>query len=459
MNNRLSQDFNSISLFKFTAPSTIMLVFMSLYQMVDGVFVSNFVGANALSALNIVYPIPSIVIAISIMLATGGSAIVARNMGEGKATEAKQNFSLITYVGFAISLGCLVLGIAFIDPIIRALGATDALYQDSYDYLFIIILTCPFAVLQMLSQTFLVTAGKPQLGLTLTIIGGLSNILFDYLFIVQMQMGVRGAAIGTAIGYAIPAIIGIMYFTFTRNGTLYLVKPNWNTKVLVGTCLNGSSEMVTNLAVAITTLLFNKIMLRYLGENGVAAITIVLYAQFLLTSIFMGFSTGIAPIISFNYGKGNNKQIQNLFKMSIKIVSGFSILMFAVAVLFAKPIISIFIETGNPIFDITYHGFLLFSFSYLFTGINIFASSLFTAFSDGKTSAIISFLRTFVLLIACLIILPMIMGIDGIWLSVPLAEFLSLLASIGFLMANRHKYHYWHGGESSYEHHYKASNQ
>lgn len=442
MNNKLSQNFNGISLLKFTGPTTIMLVFMSLYQMVDAVFVSNFVGENALSALNIVYPVPSIVIAISIMLATGGSAIVAKNMGEGKSAKAKQNFSLITYVGLAIGIGCVVIGISFIEPIIRALGATDILYQECYDYLFIIILTAPLAVLQMLFQNFFVTAGNPHLGLTLTVIGGLSNILFDYLFIVQMQMGVRGAAIGTAIGYAIPAIIGMVYFILARKGTLYLVKPKWDSKVLARTCLNGSSEMVTNLAVAITTLLFNKIMLHYMGESGVAAITIVLYAQFLLTSIFMGFSSGIAPVISFNYGKGNNKQIKNLFKMSIKIVCGFSILMFTIALLFAKPIISVFVEAGSPLFDITYHGFILFSFSYLFTGINIYASSFFTAFSDGTTSAIISFLRTFVLLILCLTFSPMILGIDGIWLSVPLAEFLSVLASIAFLVANRRKYHY-----------------
>jgi putative MATE family efflux protein len=419
-----------------------MLVFMSLYQMVDGVFVSNVVGENALSALNIVYPIPSIIIAISIMLATGGSAIVAKNMGEGKLKEAKQNFSMIIYTGLSIGVVCSIIGMIFIKPIIWGLGATDILYQYCYDYLLILILFCPVAILQMLFQIFLVTAGKPHLGLALTVIGGLSNILLDYLFIVQMQIGVRGAAIGTIIGYAIPAIVGFIYFIVNRKGTLYLVKPRFRLQILVQTCLNGSSEMVTNLAVAITTLLFNKIMLKYMGENGVAAITIVLYAQFLLTSIFMGFSSGVAPIFSYNYGNGNHKQTKKLFKMSMTLIIIFSVLMFVMAILLAKPVISVFTSRDSAIFDITYHGFLLFAISYLYTGVNIFASSMFTAFSNGRISAIISFLRTFVFLVLSLIILPIIIGSDGIWLSVPLAELLSFGVSIMYIISNRHEYQY-----------------
>ena len=443
MENKLAQNFTTASLLKFTAPTTIMLVFVSMYQMVDGVFVSNFVGENALSAINIVYPMPSIVIAIAIMLATGGSAIVAKNMGEGKIEEAKQNFSMVIFTGVSIGILCSIVGIIFIEPIIRVLGATDILFQYCYDYLYIIILFCPIVVLQMLFQTFLVTAGKPHLGLTLTIIGGFLNIFLDYLFIVKLQMGVRGAAIGTVMGYAIPAIIGAIYFLGNRKGTLYLVKPKLRLRTLAQICLNGSSEMVTNLAVAITTLLFNKIMLKYLGENGVAAITIVLYAEFLLTSIFMGFSSGVAPIFSYNYGNENYIEIKKLFKMSMRLIGIFSILMLVMAILFAKPIISVFISKGSVIFDIAYHGFLLFSISYLFTGVNIFASSMFTAFSNGRISAIISFLRTFVFLIASLIILPLIIGSDGIWLSVPLAEILSLGVSIMYIISNRYEYHYY----------------
>ena len=275
-NNRLSQDFHVISLLKFTAPTVVMLVFMSLYQMVDGVFVANFVGENALSALNIVYPIPSIVIAVSIMLATGGNAIIARNMGEGEARKAKENFSFIVLVGFLLGVSFLILGVIFIDPLIRLLGATPAIYPYCYDYLLILILSVPLSVFQMLFQNFFVTAGKPHLGLVLTILGGVANIVLDYFFIAVCHMGVSGAALATAIGYSIPGISGFLYFALNRRGTLYFVKPVFRLNVLLHSCANGSSEMVNNLAVAITTFLFNILMLQYAGEPGVAAITIVL---------------------------------------------------------------------------------------------------------------------------------------------------------------------------------------
>lgn len=287
MNNRLSQTFNACSLIKFTLPTTIMLIFMSLYQMVDGVFVANFVGENALSALNIVYPVPSVIIALSIMLATGGSAIIVKKMGEKKAREAKEDFSLIIVTGLVLGIVFLVAGLLFLQPLIELLGATDKLYQYCYDYLLVLVLAAPLAVFQMLFQTFFVTAGKPHIGLTLTIIGGCVNIVFDYIFINLCHMGVTGAAVATAMGYAVPALAGLLYFWRNRNGTLYFVKPVFRKKVLLYTCTNGSSEMVNNIAVSITTFLFNILMLKYAGEAGVAAITVVLYAQFLMTSVFM----------------------------------------------------------------------------------------------------------------------------------------------------------------------------
>lgn len=437
MENKLAQNFTITSLLKFTAPTCIMLMFMSLYQMTDAVFVSNFVGENALSALNIVFPIPSIIIALSIMLATGGSAIIAKNMGEGQAQKAKQNFSMIVFVGFLLGIVIMIVGVIWIKPIIKVLGATPILYAYSYDYLFILLLACPLTVLQMLFQTFFVTAGKPHLGLVSTILGGLSNIVLDYLFIVVFHMGVAGAAVATSIGYALPAIIGLFYFFLNKKGTLYFVKPVFNRIVLLKTCTNGSSEMVTNLAIAIVTLLFNKIMLQYLGENGVAAITIVLYAQFLLTSIFMGFSNGVAPVFSYNYGNNNKAQMKKIFKMSLCIISVLSILMYIISLVFATPIISVFTSSESEVFKITYHGFFLFSISYLFTGVNIFASSMFTAFSNGKISALLSFLRTFVFLVAALLLLPEIMGVDGIWLAVPIAEFIAILVSIFTMYRNK----------------------
>lgn len=440
--NHLGQEFHFASLLKFVAPTVIMLVFMSLYQMVDGVFVSKFVGEQALSALNIVYPVPSIIIAVSIMLATGGSAIIARNMGEGKDQEAKENFTLIILAGTVLGIGFLVSGVWFIKPLIRLLGATPALYDFCYDYLLILILSAPLAVFQMLFQNFFVTVGKPHLGLSLTILGGISNIVLDYVFIKQWNFGVSGAALATAIGYAIPGLFGLFYFAWNRKGTLYFVKPVFRAKVLLHCCINGSSEMVNNLAIAITTFLFNILMLKYAGEAGVAAITIVLYAQFLMTSTFMGFSTGIAPIISYNYGSQNIRQLKRIFTISIYLVLAVSAVTFLVAECWSDGLITVFTSAESEVFVLTKHGFTIFSFSFLFTGINIFASALFTAFSNGKISAILSFLRTFFFLVFCLLGLPLIWGVDGIWLAVPIAEILAFFISVYYLVKYKKIYHY-----------------
>ena len=440
--NHLGQEFHLVSLLKFVAPTVIMLVFMSLYQMVDGVFVSKFVGENALSALNIVYPIPSMIIAVSIMLATGGSAIIARNMGEGKEREAKENFTFLVLVGAVLGAGFLIFGVLFIKPLIDLLGATSVLYDYCYDYLLILILSAPLAVFQMMFQSFFVTAGKPHLGLSLTILGGLANIVLDYVFIRMFHWGVSGAALATAIGYAIPGLFGLCYFAWERKGTLYFVKPVFRLNVLLHCCANGSSEMVNNLAIAITTFLFNILMLKYAGETGVAAITIVLYAQFLMTSGFMGFSTGIAPIVSYNYGSQNIGQLKRIFRISMYLVSAVSVITFIIAEFCSEGLIMVFTSSGSEVFELTKQGFRIFSVSFLFTGINIFASALFTAFSNGKISAVLSFLRTFFFLVICLLGLPLIFAVDGIWLAVPIAEALAFFISIYYLVKYKKVYHY-----------------
>lgn len=440
--NGIAQEFNLISLLRFVAPTVVMLVFMSLYQMVDAVFVSKFVGENALSALNIVYPFPSIVIAVSIMLATGGSAIIARNMGEGKEKEAKENFSFIVLVGAVIGVAIATAGILFIEPLIYMLGATPSLYDYCYEYLFILVLSVPLSVFQMLFQSFFVTAGKPHLGLTLTVLGGVSNIVLDYVFIVLCGFGVSGAALATSIGYSIPGLFGLIYFAVSRKGTLYFVKPVFRWGVLFKCCINGSSEMVNNLAVAVTTFLFNVLMLKYAGEAGVAAITIVLYAQFLMTSAFMGFSSGIAPVVSFNYGSGNVRQLKKIFKISVWVIAVVSAAVFVIAETCSDVVIMVFTPAGSEVFGLTKYGFAIFSFSFLCTGMNIFASALFTAFSNGKISAILSFLRTFVFLTACLLFLPLFWGVDGIWLAVPVAEVMALFVSVYYLVRFKKVYQY-----------------
>lgn len=438
--NKLAKEFNLIGLLKFTMPTTIMMVFMALYQMVDGVFVSNFVGHEALSAINIAYPAISVVIAISIMLSTGGSAIIARYMGEGRPHEARQSFSLICAAGLCIGLLLTVLGLIFLDPLVRALGATDAIYGYCRDYLFVLILGCPLAVFQMLFQGFFVTAGKPNLGLTVTVIGGLCNVLLDYLFVGILPLGVLGAGIATVIGYSVPAVFGLFYFALKRKGSLYLVRPKLQWRILLQACGNGSSEMVSNVATAVTTYLFNILMLNLMGEKGVAAITIILYAQFMLTAVFIGFSMGVAPVFSFSYGSNNRKRTAKLFKKSMGLIAVCSALAFTVAAIFAPQIVGIFSREGTEVYSIAIKGFGIFSFSFIFAGLNIFASALFTAFSNGPVSAIISFSRTFIVLVACLLILPKFLGVTGIWLAVPLAELISAAVSLIYIVKYSKRY-------------------
>lgn len=442
MGNILSKKFTTKSLLKFTIPTIIMMVFMSLYTMVDGIFVANLIGPNALSAVNIAYPAISIIVALAIMLATGGSAVVARKMGEGKSRESKENLTLLFCVGIGIGFLVLIIGCIFTEPIIKMLGASEVLYEYTYDYLKTLMFFAPFAMLQMLFQYFFVTAGKPKMGLFAIIGGGVANIILDYVFIAIFNMGIAGAAVATGIGYCIPAVVGLYYFTFKRNGTLYFAKPKIDIKMIIESCLNGSSEMVTNLAMAITTFLFNIIMLRYLGEDGVAAITIVLYSQFLLTAVYLGFSSGVAPIISYNYGEGNQTELKKLFKISMLFITISSVIIFAASIILSPNIVSVFAKADTKVFEIAINGFLLFAISYLFTGFNIFASSMFTALSNGKVSATISFVRTFVFLVVGILFLPVLIGENGIWLAVPAAEILTIVISFAYMIKLRKHYHY-----------------
>ena len=435
-----STDFKSIV--KFTLPTVIMMVFVSMYQMVDAVFVSNVVGSSALSALNIVYPAISIVVAIAVMLGTGGNAIISRNMGEQKADLARQRFSFVAAIGIILGIVLAVLGVCFSPVLVRILGATPELEQDSITYLSILLAASPLIILQILFQSFFVSAGKPQLGLIVTIAGGLANIIFDYIFIVIAKMGVLGAALGTTLGYAIPAIFGMIYFSVCRKGILYFVLPKWEPSVLFESCSNGSSEMVTNLAFAITTFLFNLTMLRWLAEDGVAGITIVLYVQFFLSSVYIGYSMGVAPVISYYYGKQDSSALKQIIKNSLLFLVINSVLWFSLSILLKNSLISVFVAVDSNVFSIVSDGWVLFSSNYLITGFNIFASSMFTAFSNGKISALISFLRTFAFLCISIIALPYVFGVTGIWLSVPIAELLTLVFSIYFFIKMRAYYKY-----------------
>lgn len=441
MDNSISKSFTFTSLIKFTIPSIIMLVFMSLYSIVDGVFVSRFVNTDALSAVNIVYPFINVVIAVGVMLATGGSAVIAKKLGEDKKREAKENFTLIILVGLVLGVIIGIVGYIFDTQIINLLGSTKDLFNYCKEYFFVTLIFVPAFIINLLYQILTITAGKPNVGLILTLIGGISNMVLDYIFIVPMDMGISGAALATGLGNLIPAILGSIYFMKERS-SLYFVKPKLDFEVIIKTCTNGSSEMVTNLSTGITTMLFNIVMMNMLGSDGVAAMTIVLYGQFLITSAYIGFSSGVAPVISYNYGDKNQKELKKVIKYSVIFTLVSSVILYVISMIATPSIVGVFSPKGTNVYDIGYNGFILFGISFLVTGVNIFASSMFTAFSNGKISAIISFFRTFVFIVAGVLILPKFLGVNGIWLSVPVAEALSILISLMYINKYKHVYGY-----------------
>ena len=439
--NALSQDFSAISLLRFAFPTIAMMIFTGLYTIVDTIFVSRFVNTNALSAINIVCPIINITVGLAAMLATGGSAIIARKMGKGNIREAKENFTLIVCAGIVTGLLISLVGLLFLEPVIRGLGASDLLFPYCRDYITILLMFAPANVMQCLYVNLFVTAGKPQLGLWLSVLAGLTNIVLDYVFIVSMQMGISGAAIATSIGYMIPTIAGTCFFAKSK-GSLSFVRPKFDIKVIGESCFNGASEMVGQLSTAITTFLFNITMMKLLGEDGVAAVTIIIYSQFLLITMYIGFSMGVAPVISYNYGSRNHVRLKRIFRICIGFILLCSVTLFAVSIPGGQYISRIFAGQEANVFEITRYGFSIFSFSFLFCGFNIFASAMFTALSNGKISAIISFLRTLVFITAGLLVLPVFLNVTGIWLAVPLAELLALIVSAALILRYRTHYQY-----------------
>ncbi len=439
--NPLSQHFTIKSLLKFALPTILMMIFMGLYTIVDTIFVARFVNTNALSAFNIVCPVMNLIVGLGTMLATGGSAIVARKMGAGEHTRASQDFTLIICSGALLGTFIAIFGTVFIDRIIGGLGASDILFPYCKEYLFILLLFTPASILQVLFQNLIVTAGHPGIGMLLGISAGIINIFLDYIFMVLLQMGIKGAAFGTGIGSMLPAVIGILFFSVKKSG-LHFRKPVINISILIESCTNGFSEMVSQAAAAVTTFLFNRIMMKLLGENGVAAITIIIYTQFLLTALYIGFSMGVAPVISYNFGKQDRKQLKNVFSICVRFIIFVSIFIFGIAFVFGSPLVCIFAEKGTSVYEIARNGFLIFPFSFLFCGLNIFASAIFTALSNGKLSAILSFLRTLGLIPVLLLTLPNILGVTGVWLAVPIAELFTMIVALIFLQQNKGKYHY-----------------
>lgn len=439
--NAISTKFSLAGLVKFSIPAICMLILTSIYTSVDGVFVSRFVGSDALSAINIVLPLENIMCGIAIMFGSGGSAIIGQRLGEKKQKKANESFALVTEAAVVMGLIFTAVVFLFMTPIMRFLGASDRLLPYCLDYGRIIYAFAVPYILQIMFNTLFITAGKPRLALTVSVISGVMNLLLDYLLIVVLGMGIEGAAWGTAISRLFGGAFPVIYFFREKEG-LHFIKPRLDWHVISITIGNGSSELVSQTASGVTTLLFNVTMMRFMGEEGVAALTILLYAQFIFNAAYMGFSNSAAPVISYNHGSGDTEYLKKLIRLCLTVIAGSTALMLVGSLLLLKPLLTLFIPQGGTVYELAHRGYLIFMWNFLFSGINIFASAMFSALLNGKISALISFLRTFVFIIGALLLLPGILGVDGIWLAIPVAEGLASLAAVPLMVRYGKVYHY-----------------
>lgn len=442
MHIQLSDHFNYAKLLKFTFPSIVMLVFTSVYGVVDGFFVSNFVGKTPFTAVNFIMPFLMILGSLGFMFGTGGGALIAKTMGEGKIEKARQMFSLIVYTSAICGIVLALLGMLFIRPFAAALGAEGRLLEDGVTYGRIILLAIPAYILQYEFQCLFATAGKPTLGLYVTIAAGLTNMILDALFVAVFSWGLEGAAAATAISQCVGGIVPLVYFACPNNSLLRLGRTEFDKKSLIKTCVNGSSELMSNISMSVVSLLYNVQLLKYAGEDGVAAYGILMYVSLVFQAVFIGYSVGTAPIVSYQYGAGNHRELKGLLKKSFVLVGVFAVIMFAAALALARPLSFLFVGYDEELLELTVHAFSIFSFSFLFSGFAIFGSSFFTALNDGVTSAAISFLRTLLFQIAAVLIFPLLWGVDGIWISVVAAEVMAVIVTAFFLQIKRKKYHY-----------------
>ncbi len=429
----------------FALPNICMMVFLSLYVIIDGIFISSKVNPDALGGVNIVFPIHSLMFALSIMIGSGGGALISKKLGEGKEHEARRNFTTLVILEVLISLIFLIFGNIFINEIVEILGgsmASEVQKEYGIQYLRIGLIFAPMVFLQCAFQTFFITVGKPTLGLIACICAGITNIVLDYIFIVVLQIGVAGAALATALGQCIPAIIGLAYFSFVRTNRLYFVKPKFEGKMILNACTNGSSEMLSNLSNAVTTFLFNLVFLSIFGDAGTSAITIILYFQFIIVAIFFGYSNGIAPVISYKYGEGKMEDVKYILKRSLIFFVALSLVMFTISLLIGGPIIGMFAKEGSTVYNIALNGLKFFVPAFLFVGFSILITGFFTALNDGLTSGVISVCRTLIFLSLSIIICSKLFGGAGAFASVAVAEVLGLIVAVVFLINKRKKYKY-----------------
>ena len=442
MKIQLSDHFTYKKLIRFTLPSIIMMIFTSIYSVVDGIFVSNFVGKTPFAALNLIMPFLMIFSAIGFMIGTGGSALVAMTLGEGDRNRANRLFSMLVYTIILLGILFTGVGLVFLRPVARLLGAEGEMLEYCVSYGRILAPALTFFMLQTSFQSFLITAEKPGFGLAVTVGAGVTNMVLDALFVAVFDWGLEGAAAATLLSQVVGGLVPLVYFAAPNSSLLRLTKCCFDGRALWKTCTNGSSEMMTNISLSLVNMLYNFQLMRFAGEDGVAAYGVIMYVNFIFISIFIGYSIGSAPIIGYHFGARNHGELHNMYTKSLKLMCIFSLALTLLAELLAMPLSKIFVSYDAALLEMTCHAFMLYSLSFLVMGFNIFGSSFFTALNNGLVSAAISFMRTLVFQIAAVLALPVLLGLDGIWLAIVAAELLSLALTLYFFVRLRKQYHY-----------------
>ena len=442
MKIQLSDHFTYGRLLRFTLPSIAMMIFTSIYGVVDGIFVSNYAGKIPFAAINLIMPYLMVFGTLGFMVGTGGTALISMTLGMGDKKKANELFSMLTYVCIVGGVILTVLSIAFLRPAAKLLGATGEMLENCVTYGTIVQVALTAYILQYAFQSFCITAEKPNLSLGMMVLAGVCNILLDALFVAVFHWGLVGAAVATATSQILGAIVPLVYFSRENSSLLRLGKCNMDWKALLRTAANGSSELMSNLSMSLVGMLYNIQLLSYAGEDGIAAYGVIMYVNFVFIAVFIGFSIGTAPIIGFNHGADNRPELQGVFKKSLVILAGFSLLMTLAGVGLARPLSSIFVGYDPALLEMTTRGFSIYTLSFLLCGFNIFGSSLFTALNNGLISAVISFVRTLVCQIAAVLILPVFFGLDGIWFAVVAAELAALVLTAFFTVKYRNRYHY-----------------
>lgn len=440
---QLSDHFTYARLFRFVLPSIVMMVFTSIYGVVDGLFVSNFAGKTAFASINLIMPFLIILGAMGFMLGTGGTALVSRVLGEGDKERANKYFSMITLFGILLGVILTVVGVLTMRPMAILLGATEAMVDDCVLYGRIVVCFLTSFMLQNMFQSFLIAAEQPKFGLLITLAAGVTNMVLDALFVGVFRWGIAGAAIATGISQTVGGVVPLMYFLFSKSSPLRLRWTKFEAQPLLRSCANGSSELMSNISGSLIGMLYNAQLMRFLGEDGVATYGVLMYVQFIFVAIDIGYSIGCAPIISYHYGARNHPELRNLLMKGLKVMGILGIVMTIAAISLSGTLANIFVGYDATLCELTRHAFHLFSFAFLLAGFNIFLSSFFTALNNGGVSAAISFLRTLVFQAASVILLPMALDVDGLWWAASAAEALAFVVSIGFLLALKGKYHYF----------------